>query len=215
MNAQPLTADGFVTLTGFADRQGKSAYNKDLGQRRADAVRDHLRQLVTDQNTKNNIRTRSMGEPTDGPVVSDPGLRKVEIEITRPSPPPNPPPTPVPDLTPSRGKTKEILEEQEKRRGGPPKQPVQPGVNLPADFWKEIPKGKPKPVFVKQLSDWATKKLGREELAKIAGQLADGLGIDRARAQRWVNDALKDAGEAGVKKLLNEIAERVASELPQ
>ena len=42
LNAQPLLVGGFVTIEGFADRRGTDEHNRDLGQRRADAVRARL-----------------------------------------------------------------------------------------------------------------------------------------------------------------------------
>jgi OmpA family len=73
----------YVTLVGFADRRGDAGENHALGQRRADAVRDYLRSLVTSVDTKREIRAYSLGAPTEGPVVDDPLLRKVEIRTTR------------------------------------------------------------------------------------------------------------------------------------
>jgi outer membrane protein OmpA-like peptidoglycan-associated protein len=83
LNAQPLVFGGFVTLVGFADRRGDPGENQALGQHRADAVRDHLQQLVTDEATKQQIRAYSLGAPREGPGGDVPSLRKVEITITR------------------------------------------------------------------------------------------------------------------------------------
>lgn len=68
-----------VTVEGFADPAGSAAYNKQLGQRRADAVRDHL--TGSGGLDADKVRAVSYGESADRQIV--PGAWGPEGEVNR------------------------------------------------------------------------------------------------------------------------------------
>jgi outer membrane protein OmpA-like peptidoglycan-associated protein len=213
LNANPLTFGGYVTLTGYADRRGDPAANQELGQRRADAVRAHLLQLLTDDETKQQVRAYSLGAPADGPPGDVPALRKVEIEITRRTynldlgpgltlPGSSTPTQPTPDSHPP------IDLRLPPGYGLPPQNPDQ--INLPDWFWKELPKHPADPPFVTQLSHWLNETLHTHDLARIGGQIAGHFNMDSGKVTRMLDDAFQKAGEAGVKAILKDVIQRVA-----
>lgn len=80
-------AGSLVTVEGFADPAGSEAYNRDLAQRRADAVRDRL----VDIGVQAQLRTVGYGEDrlvVPGAAKDDPGAelnRRVVFVIESPS----------------------------------------------------------------------------------------------------------------------------------
>jgi len=90
--------DSVVTIVGFADAPGTEPHNLDLGQRRAEAVRDYL---VARGISAGQLHVTSMGEAL--PVVATKGYegknRRVEIDVVERSffkpPPLATPPAPV------------------------------------------------------------------------------------------------------------------------
>ncbi|GLZ41607.1 OmpA family protein [Actinokineospora sp. NBRC 105648] len=203
LNAQPLTFGGFVTLTGGSDRRGDEAANRELGQRRAEAVRDRLQSLITDDDTRAQIRAYSLGEPSEGPETDDPSLRKVDVSITRreyhidlgtnhPTPSPGgTPPVHLPEL---------------------PRVPI-PGpepFHLPEWFWHELPPRPPDPPLITQLSTWLNRALRTDDLAGVAADIAAAFGMDRARVHEMVHEAFHNGGEAAIRALINEAIQRTA-----
>jgi len=77
--------DAVVTVEGFTDPAGSASYNKRLGQKRADAVKDYL--VATGGLSADNMRAVSYGESTDRMIKSgawgDDGLanRRVALVI--------------------------------------------------------------------------------------------------------------------------------------
>jgi outer membrane protein OmpA-like peptidoglycan-associated protein len=206
LNAQPLRFGGFVTVVGSADRRGIDEYNRDLGQRRADAVHARLRDLVTDDATRSEIRAYSLGEPQEGPLGDVPEFRKVTITITRRS-------YDIRPLAPAPGPTLQIpppvdinLPPQLQFRPTFP----QPRPALPAWFWRPL-RAAPVPApFLNQLSRWITGRIGRGDIAQIAAELAGGLGFDKETVQRSLDEAMVSGGEEGLKALLRAMIEALA-----
>lgn len=211
LNENPLTFGGYVTLTGYADRRGDAAANQELGQQRADAVRAYLLQLLTDDETKQQIHAYSMGAPTDGPPGDVPALRKVEVEITRRTynvhlgPGLTPPGVPTPSTSDGRPPVDLRLPPG---YGQPPQDPNQ--INLPDWFWKDLPKRPADPPFATQLSRWLNQSLHTHDLARIGGEIAGHLGMDSGRVTHMLDDAFQKGGEAGVKAVLKAVIEGVA-----
>jgi outer membrane protein OmpA-like peptidoglycan-associated protein len=207
LNAQPLVFGGYVTLMGYADRRGDPGKNQDLGQRRADAVREYLQQQVTDEDTRQQIRAYSMGAPAEGPVADDPSLRKVEISITRRSyhmPLPTPP-LPWPSGGPSVS-LPDIFRV-------PPSQIPMPDPRypqLPDWFWRELPPRPPDPSAISQISRWLNESLHTHDIARVAADVAGVFGFDRAQVQRTLDDAFQSGGEAAVKEILNQMIQAAA-----
>ena len=215
LNANPLTFGGYVTLTGYADRRGDAAANQELGQQRADAVRAHLLQLLTDDETKQQIHAYSLGAPTDGPIADVPELRKVEIEITRRTynahlgPGLTPPGATTPAQSTPDGRPPVDLR-LPPGYGQPPDDPNHP--NLPDWFWKELPKRPADPPFVTQLSRWLNQSLHTHDLARIGGEIAGHLGMDSGRVTHMLDDAFQKGGEEGVKAVLKAVIQGVAGQ---
>lgn len=204
LNAHPLIFGGYLTLVGFADRRGEAGENQALGQRRADSVRDYLRQLVTDETTRQEIRAYSLGEPTTGPESDDPGLRKVEITITRRSYRLGLP-TPTPTLPGSSGAPSISLPDL--LRLPPPRipEPDPRHPQLPDWFWRELPPRPAEPSVISQISRWLNETLHTRDLARVAASVAGALGFDEAQIRRMLDDAFQSGGEAAVKELLNQM----------
>lgn len=204
LNAHPLIFGGFVTLVGFADRRGPADENRALGQRRADAVRDYLQQLVTDDTTRQEIRAYSLGEPAHGPETDDPSLRKVEITVTRRGyrlglPAPAPAPSGAPDMR--SASLPDLLRLPPPRLPEPdPRHP-----QLPDWFWRELPPRPPEPSVISQISRWLNESLRTDDLAQIAAGVAGVFGFDETRVRRLLRDAFRRGGEAAVKELLNQM----------
>jgi outer membrane protein OmpA-like peptidoglycan-associated protein len=209
LNANPLIFGSYVTLTGYADRRGDPAANQELGQRRADAVRAYLLQLLTDDETRQQIRAYSLGAPTDGPAGDVPALRKVEIEITRRTYNANlgPSLTPPGAGTPAQS-TPELDLNLPAGYGISPPNPNQP--SLPDWFWQELPKHPADPPFVTQLSHWLNQTLQTHDLARIGGQIAGHFHMDSAQVTRMLDDAFQKAGEEGVKATLRAVIQGIA-----
>lgn len=205
LNAEPLIMGGYVTLSGQADRVGDGDANRDLGQRRADAVREYLQQQVTDDETKQQIRAYSIGEPDSGPVASDPNLRRVDITITRRGyhvdlgwnhphedlgqpyhlPQVTPPPIFLPD-------------------------PSTP--ELPPWFWRDLP-AHPNHDFVSELSHWLNESLNTDDIARLATDLTPFIDDhQRAELRESLQSAFQSGGEAAIKAVLNEVIRAVAGQ---
>jgi outer membrane protein OmpA-like peptidoglycan-associated protein len=212
LNQNPLTFGGYVTLTGYADRRGEAAANQTLGQQRADAVQAYLVQLLTDDETKQQVHAYSLGAPTEGPIADDPQLRKVEVEITRRTynahlgPGLTPPGTVTPTPTPQGGLPPNLRLPPD--YGQPPDDPNHP--NLPDWFWKELPKRPADPPFATQLSRWLNQSLHTHDLARIGGEIAGHLGMDSTKVTHMLDDAFQKGGEAGVKAVIKAVVEGVA-----
>ncbi|WP_167837560.1 eCIS core domain-containing protein [Nocardia altamirensis] len=239
LNAHPLIFGGFVTLVGQADRRGDAGENKALGQRRAEAVRDRLRQLVTDNDTAQQIGAYSLGAPTEGPVRDEPMLRKVDITVTRRMYNMD---TPAVQLTRPNQVTPPNQLARPKQTGPQlhldvdlMRTPRPPGIKekdwpwdaegwrkvaiLPEWFWKALPPRPQDPeVLMRLLTELVTEvdKLVQTQdlangLARIAAEVASGLGIGhRAEVHQLLMDAYKDGKEAGVKELLKAMIEAAA-----
>lgn len=200
LNAHPLLG-GYVTLTGGADRRGDPAKNAVLAQQRADVVRDYLVQRVADEETRNEIRAYSLGEPADGPTGDQPDLRRVDIAVTRrtielPKPHPTDPlPTGEPYKLPERG----IL--------------LGPWPTPPPFSWLPTPQGPPNPAFIPQLSEWLNRSLNTDDLAKAGGDIAGNFGLNPNDVRDELNKAFRSGGEAAAKAVLKAIVDWVAGAL--
>jgi outer membrane protein OmpA-like peptidoglycan-associated protein len=214
VNTHPLILGGFITLTGYADRRGNDADNQALGQRRADAVRDYLQSLVTDDQTRQAIRAYSLGAPADGPAGDQPALRKVELSITRrtynvdlgvhPTPPvTGTPPVSVTDLLQPLPYT--ALPPEQHLPG-----PRREETHLPDWFWHELPPRPPEPSLLNQVSRWLNQTLHTHEIAGVAADVAHAFGFDRARVQHMLDEAFQSGGEAALKALLRQAIEAAA-----
>ncbi len=204
LNTSPLILGGFVTLTGFADRRGDEAANRELGQLRAEAARDYLCQLVADEETRQQIRAYSLGEPADGPEGDIPSLRKVEITITRRSYDVGLGTRPTaPESADAHMSAAEIL-----RLPLPHEDPThwQP----PEWFWRELPQRPADPPFITQLSRWLNRSLHTTDLARLGADMAHAFGLNRDQVRHMLNEAFEHGGEALVRALLNEAIQRVA-----
>jgi len=209
LNAHPLVMHGFISIWGFADSRGTDPHNRELGQQRADAVRNRLRELVTDEDTRQQMSAQSIGEALTDRQGDAPEFRKVDITVVRRtlraglfSPPADTGPLrPVPRIS---------TELPEEFRVPPPTVigPVAPGSpTLPPWFWQTIaPPSRPR-IDLRSLSEALTDGL-RQPLAGGTADLAErlagvvGIDVDRDDIRRSLDDAMISGGEAGLKKLL-------------
>jgi outer membrane protein OmpA-like peptidoglycan-associated protein len=221
LNAEPLRLGGYVTLVGHADRRGTDPDNLALGQRRAEAVRDHLRQLVTDEETGQQIRAYSLGAPAQGPVTDDPGLRAVNLTITRrrydvptPSltlPGPDAAPAAPPVLDFSRPVPGDLVPPGPGPRVPPGSVAPEPGPQLPDWFWHATPPHRtPQPAPLHEISQALNDHLGAKHVAWFAARVAGAFGVDRAEAERFLRKAMIDGGEAGLKAVLEKMVKAAA-----
>jgi hypothetical protein len=209
LNAKPLISGGYVTLTGGADRRGQKPANQELGQRRAEAARDYLLQLVTDEETRQQIRAYSLGEPHDGPDGDVPSLRKVDIAITRRSYDADLRAHPTHPL-PKTGETPWEIPEADKFRYKPPIHPPDPRhPEWPDWFWKEVPKRPPGPSFLSELSAFLNQTIGTHNISRIAARVARAFGLDQAEVERTLDDAFQSGGEDGAKYLLKKLFDKL------
>jgi outer membrane protein OmpA-like peptidoglycan-associated protein len=196
LNAEPLVFGGFVTVVGYADRPGSEAHNQELGQHRADAARSHLQGLITNPDTRREVRAYSSGEPAQGPAGATPGLRRVEITITRRGhdfrlrPPFG--------LTPGRARPALPATELLRRPSIPPEM----RRRLPDWLLNNLPAQPVPPPVLNQLSQAVTRALGRRQIAELSGRLAAVIGLNRITVQRQLNQVLAQAGEAALRELL-------------
>jgi outer membrane protein OmpA-like peptidoglycan-associated protein len=86
LNAHPLAVGGYVTIVGSADRRGQAGENRELGQRRVDAARVFLSRFLIDDDTQTAIQAYSLGAPTEGPILDDSNLRRIDVTVTRRTP---------------------------------------------------------------------------------------------------------------------------------
>jgi outer membrane protein OmpA-like peptidoglycan-associated protein len=151
---QPI---GFIRLIGHTDNTGHEKYNVDLGDRRAQAVKEELESILKEDILKGRIRIVILVDPSPG--VSAPTAdnrtkegracnRRVEVFITpgvaTPMAAPTPPEPPIDLRRATRDAAERVEEEAERRRQqqryNPPVPPLPPG---------------------KSLSDWLDEKLSR------------------------------------------------------
>lgn len=207
LNEHPLVLHGFISIWGFADSRGTEPHNRALGQRRADAVRARLRELVTDEDTRQQMSAQSIGEALTDREGDAPEFRKVDITVVRRSlraglwsPPADTGPLgPIPPIA---------TELPEEFRVPPPVIGPTPGGDaLPPWFWQTIaPPNRPR-VDLRSFSEALTDGL-RQPLASGTADLAErlagvvGIDVDRDDIRRSLDDALVSGGEAGLKKLL-------------
>ena len=212
LNEYPLIGNGgFVTLNGFADRRGETEANRQLGQRRAEAVRDYLWARITDEDTKNNIRAYALGAPEDGPPGDQPSLRKVTIDITRrglnidlnaqPTGP-NRAVDPFRPLGPN-DIPPDLLQPQHR--------PADPAMDL-RWFTDNLDSRRQDSEIIELLARYAGRQLGAHDLARLAGELAHRFGADRAQATRFVEQSIQHGLEAGLRAALNRAIRGVAGE---
>lgn len=219
LNQSPLVLGGFVSIVGETDKRGTEDYNQALGQKRADAVRDELVGLVTDEETRSQIRAHSLGEPAEGPTKDDPELRRVTITVTRrtldlgpPAPTPSITPQTLPPVSPGISPiTRDIV--------FPPATPTLPGPrrppppNFPPWMWQKIQTAPPPPPdFLNQLSQWITGSLKRADIARVAARLASTFGLDENETRKALDDAMVKGGEEGLKQVLKAILQGVAGQ---
>src|SRR4051794_37604544 len=92
-DAYKRTGAAQVTVTGYADKAGRPAYNQRLSERRAEAVRRELERLGV-QSTAITVAAEGENDPAvptaDG--VPEARNRRVVIAMPQPAPPPAPPP---------------------------------------------------------------------------------------------------------------------------
>ena len=107
---------GFIRLIGHTDSTGQEQYNVDLGNRRAQAVKEALEKILQDDIIKGRIRIAISVEKSPGvkePIANNqiPAgralNRRVEVFVAapmaappKPTPPPPPPPPPPPEPQP-------------------------------------------------------------------------------------------------------------------
>lgn len=230
LNQRPLIFGGFVTITGFADRRGTDEHNRALGQARADRVKARLSGLVTDEATRREIRAYSLGEPDEGPEGDIPALRKVTVTITRRSYNAVLAPTPGLSLNPrlpsaEQGEGSGVSPDPDSSTAPPtPDVGLPPNLRvplpnlppttrpqqLPPEFWRSLPPVPPSESRIRQVSRWLTGRLGRRDLARVAGDIASVFGLNRDRVRSQLDDAMISGGEAAVKALIRAMIEAVA-----
>jgi len=213
LNANGLGMGGWVTITGQADSRGTDDHNDRLGQQRADRVRARLITLIRDPEVAQQIRAYSIGESLNTAHGDVAAYRQVSVTITRgtlrmpapqlglpPAQPGSQPGSPVQppiDLFPPGA-----LLPPGTGPGGPP--------TLPPNFWT-LPSPQPVPHdFIRELSQWLTGSLGREQIAGIASRIAGAIGMDQAQVRRQLDEAFISAGEEGLKRALRALLEAVA-----
>ena len=220
LNKNPLVLGGYVSIVGETDKRGTEEHNQELGQKRADAVRDELVKLVTDEDTKREIRAHSLGEPAEGPTRDDPELRRVTINVNRrtydlnlPAPSPGLPPQGQPSIGPGL----QSLGIPSFSPTFPAPTPTLPGPRrppppeLPPWMWQQIQTAPPPPRdFINQFSEWMTGALKRSDIARIAARLAKAFGFDEEKTRKALDDAMVKGGEEGLKKMLGAILGAVA-----
>lgn len=211
LNDSPLLFGGFVTIFGETDRRGTEEHNLQLGQRRADAARNRLLTLVTDQTTRDNIRAYSIGEPAEGQAGDVPEFRQVSISITRRVLDLHlTPPGPTPNLTIPR-----ISIDLPERFRVPITPPPLLGPRVrphqfPPWMWRQLPPVAPPAPLLNQVSRWLTRRIGRRQIARVGGDVAAAFGFDRRETIDSLNEAMVSGGETALKELLRTALEAVA-----
>jgi len=212
LNAHPLNG-GYVTLSGGADRRGDAARNKELGQQRAEVVRDYLVQRITDEETRREIRAYSLGEPEDGPQGDQPDLRRVDIAIARRTLDlPNPRPT---DQLPKGPLPSSELDPKFKLPPQKPEPDDPRHPKWPDWFWTQLPARPSQPGFLHELSAWLNQTLGTHDLARIGGRIAGVFGFNEADVTRTLDEAFQSGGEDAVKALLEKLFRQLNTPSPQ
>lgn len=188
LNAHPLLG-GYVTLVGGADRRGDEGKNKELGQSRAESVRQYLVARIQDEDDKNEIRAYSLGEPTDAPDGDQPDQRRVDITINRRTiQMPKPHPTdPLP-----KGQQYKLPD-----RGTIPGPWPWPD---PPFSWVQIPPLPPNKDYVTQLNEWLDRDVfNTDDLERLGGDIASIFGQDRSTVRNKLDEAFKAGKQAAVK----------------
>lgn len=201
-----------VTVAGHASTEGKEQHNQELSERRRQAViailSSGLQDLPTFGGAAHGELQPAVPETGDAPEPERAGNRRVEITIfsslsSNPSPdaeqPSNAPKIDLhlrPRFRPPLG-------------GAGPLRPERP--SLSPNFWNLPPmRQPPSRDFLNQLSRWLTGELGRRDIARMAGRIAGGLGMNEAKVQKKLDDAMVSGGEAGLKAALRALIEAIA-----
>ena len=149
---------GLVRLIGHTDSSGPEGFNIGLGDRRAQAVKDFLDNLLKGDILSKRVRVAIVTEPSPGkssPIADNrtaAGMarnRRVEVFIAPPEPPAEPiapPPPPPPPPVPGDDTKRRIIERDEETR-----------YNKPI----------PKPVDHKSLKKWFDQKLADHHVPKF------------------------------------------------
>ncbi len=85
--------------------------------------------------------------------------------------------------------------------------PLKPG--LPKWFWKKLPPKPQQDSFIKLVSSWLTERLGRRDIARIAGQLAKKFDFDEQEVRKSLNEEIISGGEKGLEELLLKLLEEI------
>ena len=180
---QPI---GFVRLIGHTDNTGQEQYNVDLGDRRAQAVKEALENILKDDILTKRIQIAILIERSPGPTaptadnktsVGKALNRRVEVFIAPPIPAPASPPPPPPPVIETK----------------------------PGPWWKPIPPGKPG----KSPKQWFN-----ERLEKVPKLLRDKIweaifGKDVSLLSTLLNQAgFSSAEKNAVLQSIDQLAER-------
>lgn len=207
-----------IELIGHTDAPGEATDNIALGQARADAVQTFLiaegldpARLSTSSAGETRLRIETRGR--------DRRNRRVEIRFRTalpfglglnlpplssiPSPDATVPPSEPGPRVPMPWEIPPHLLLPPEPLG--PRRPTAPNIfNLPPVTRP------PSESFLRELSRWLTRSLGRREIARLAARMAAELGMDEAEVRRELDDALVSAGEAGLKEILERIIHGLA-----
>ncbi len=205
LNQNPLIMGGFISIWGYTDSRDSEENNRQLGQRRADAVLARLSQLVTDAETRQQMRAMSMGEELNDREGDVPEFRKVEITVTRRNLNFSLLPQGTDYSLSERPQPSFDTQLPERFRVPIPSTP--PTQGLPPWFLQSIsPPNRPRP-SLRGLSEILTDGL-RQPIAggtaPLARRIAGVVGIDvnESDIRRSLDQALISAGEEGLKELL-------------
>jgi outer membrane protein OmpA-like peptidoglycan-associated protein len=192
-----------IEIVGHADTTGKDPHNEELGQKRADRVREALEKKLAPREGDKPLTlawsVRSAGEkelliPTPDETL-EPRNRAVEVRVTiesLPAPAPKPPAGPV--LDPSK-----VLKDPPEAPRGPRRPPEQD------DWWKKAEENQ------RKIDEYDRKHPEKKQslqdvisggLTKAVDPLIKKLPISSDK-KKWLREKLKDAVEAGSEKLID------------
>jgi OmpA family len=132
---QSMQPIGFIRLIGHTDNTGPEQFNVDLGNRRAQAVKEGLENILREDILRGRIRIAILVEPSLGssaPTADNrtregrAGNRRVEVFVAPPEPSPAPKPPP-PDMTKAIEDAARRIEEEAARRRYNQPVPTLPG----------------------------------------------------------------------------------------
>jgi len=215
LNASGLGMGGYVTIVGHADSRGTEAHNQDLGQQRADRVKERLLSLITDPAVAAEVRAYSTGASDNDRPGDVAEYRQVTVKVTRrelaptPLPPSSPGPSPqapwrAPPMNPAPG----LPPGYNFPRNDGPLAPRAP--SLPPGFWTLPPPRPASPEFLNELSRLISDKFGRGSIASLGAKIAKAFGYDELQVRRDLNQALIDGGEEGLKAALKELLKKAS-----